>query len=264
MQRRTFLTSLIGTAALSSVIDDQGDAQTVSPEFYVWRQYVLRNGTQMRRLAEFVQNAAIPALNRLGSKPVGVFEVVAGIPTPTLFTLTPVASLERLATLDSSLEADEQFTKAGAAYIDAPATDMPYVRQEVSLLAAFPKTPHLDIPAATASKGPRLFELRTYQNPTEKAQRAKMRMFAEMGEIEIFKRVGLTPVFFSRTLIGPHMPSIVYMLVHENMTARDKSWGNFSSDPEWQKLRATPGYSDAEIVSNITTVFLRPAAYSQV
>lgn len=264
MERRTFLTSILGTAALSGAIADQAGGQTTSPEFYVWRQYVLRNGTEMRRLAEFVQNAAIPALNRLGHRPIGVFEVVAGVPTPTLFVLTPVASLDRLATLDSALEADEQFMKAGASYIDAPATDMPYVRQEVSLLAAFPKTPRLEIPAATAAKGPRLFELRTYENPTEKAQRAKMRMFSEMGEIEIFKRVGLAPVFFSRTLIGPRMPSIVYMLVHENMAGREKSWGNFSSDPEWQKLRATPGYSDADIVSNITTVFLRPSAYSQI
>ena len=264
MQRRTFLASVIGTAALSRVVADQADAQTASPEFYVWRQYVLRNGTQMRRLAEFMQNAAIPALNRLGHKPIGVFEVVAGVPTPTLFTLTPVASLDRLATLESALDADEQLMKAGAAYFDAPATDMPYVRQEASLLAAFPKMPRLEVPAATATKGPRLFELRTYENPTEKAQRAKMRMFAEMGEIDIFKRVGLTPVFFSRTIVGPHMPSIVYMLVHENMAGREKSWGNFSSDPEWQKLRATPGYSDADIVSNITTIFLRPAAYSQI
>ena len=50
----------------------------------------------------------------------------------------------------------------------------------------------------------------------------------------------------------------------ENMAGREKSWSSFSSDPEWQKLRATPGYSDADIVSNITTIFLRPAAYSQI
>jgi hypothetical protein len=189
---------------------------------------------------------------------------VAGVSTPTIFTLTPIASLDKLATLDSALEADEQFAKTAAAYMDAPATDVPYVRQEAALLAAFPKVPRLSVPAATAAKGPRLFELRIYENPTENAQHAKMRMFSEMGEIEIFKRVGLTPVFFSRTLIGPHMPSIVYMLVHENLAGREKSWGTFGADPEWQKLRATPGYSDADIVSNITAVFLRPAAYSQI
>ena len=124
--------------------------------------------------------------------------------------------------------------------------------------------PRLQVPAATAAKGPRLFELRTYENPSEKAQRAKMRMFGEMGEIDIFRRVGLTPVFFSRTMVGPHMPNITYMLVHENTAGREKSWSTFSSDPEWRKLAATPGYSDADIVSNITTVLLRPAAYSQI
>jgi hypothetical protein len=82
--------------------------------------------------------------------------------------------------------------------------------------------------------------------------------------VDIFRRCGLTPVFFSRTLVGPRMPSLVYMLVHENMAAREKSWDAFRNDPDWKKLPATPGYSDAEIVSNITTVFLRPTAYSQI
>jgi hypothetical protein len=218
----------------------------------------------MRRLADFVQNAAIPALNRLGHTPIGAFEVVTGVATPTLFLLTPCATLESLASLDERLEADADYARAGTAYIDAPATDAPYVRQEVSLLAAFAKMPRLQVPAATAARGPRLFELRTYENPSEKAQRAKMRMFGEMGEIEIFRRVGLTPVFFSRTIVGPHMPNITYMLVHENTAGREKSWSTFSSDPEWRKLAATPGYSDADIVSNITTVLLRPAAYSQI
>jgi hypothetical protein len=186
------------------------------------------------------------------------------VPSPTVFVLTPCPTLESLAALDARLDADTEYARAGAAYIDAPATDAPYVRMESSLLAAFPKMPRLQVPAATAAKGPRLFELRTYENPSEKAQRAKMRMFGEMGEIEIFRRVGLTPVFFSRTLVGPHMPNITYMLVHENTAGREKSWDNFRNDPEWKKLASTPGYADAEIVSNITTVLLRPSAYSQV
>jgi hypothetical protein len=92
----------------------------------------------------------------------------------------------------------------------------------------------------------------------------KMRMFTEMGEVDIFRRVGLTPVFFSRTVIGSRMPNLIYMLVHENLAGREKSWAAFGGDPEWKKLRSTPGYADAEIVSNITTIFLRPASYSQI
>ena len=240
MERRTFLTSVLGSAVVMSTAAKatagQGNSAQPSPEFYVWRQYVLRNGPQLRRVADFLQNAAIPALNRLGHKPIGAFEVVAGVPAPTVFLITPCSTLERLAALDAGLEADAEYTRAGAAYIDAPATDAPYVRQEVSLLAAFPKMPRIQVPAATAAKGPRLFELRTYENPSEKAQGAKMRMFSEMGEIEIFRRVGLTPVFFSRAIVGPHMPNITYMLVHENTAGREKSWDTFRTDPEWRKL----------------------------
>lgn len=267
MQRRAFLTSALGTtfmtAASAYLSADQNTGQT-TPEFYVWRQFIVRAGTQPQRLAEFLKNAAIPALNRLGHKPVGVFEVVAGVPSPSVFVLTPSPSLEKVAGVEASLERDTEFMRAAEAYFNAPATDPVYMRQEVSLLGAFPNVPRIEVPAATAGGGPRLFELRTYESHNERAHRMKVRMFAEMGEVDIFRRVGLTPVFFARTLIGARMPSLTYMLVHENMAAREKNWAAFGGDAEWKKLRSTAGYADAEIVSNITTVFLRPAAYSQI
>jgi len=239
-------------------------AQSAGPDFYLWRHYTLRGGTQPRRLAEYLQNAAVPALNRLGHKPIGVFEVVAGVPSPAVFLLIPGSSLASLGALDARLEQDEPYARAAAAYIDAPATDPAYIRQETSILGAFPKVPHIEIPAATAAKGPRLFELRTYESASEKGHRAKVRMFEELGEVEIFRRVGLTPVFFARTIAGPRMPNLVYMLVHDNLVARDKSWDAFRTSPDWKKVSATPGYADADIVSNITTVLLRPAAASQI
>ena len=170
----------------------------------------------------------------------------------------------RSPTKESLLDKDEAFARAAAAYVDAVATDPVYVRQEVSILTAFPQLPRIQVPAATAAKGPRLFELRTYESHNERAHRAKVKMFAELGEIEIFRRTGLTPVFFARTLAGPRVPNLIYMLVHENMAGREKSWDAFRTDPEWRKLSQTPGFTDPEIVSNITTVFLRPAAYSQI
>src|SRR5215471_3851842 len=266
MNRRTFLASSIGVPLMAKEAFGGASMQTSepAPEIHLWRQYILRTGTGPRRVADFLQNAAIPALNRLGHKPVGVFEGISGVPTPTIFTLTPFASFDEIGTLEARLDADKEFTSAGAAYLDAVATDVPYVRQQVELLLAFPKFPKIVVPAATATKGPRLFELRTYESPTERAHRAKVKMFSDMGEIEIFRRAGLTPVFFSRTFAGANMPSLTYMLVHDNMAARDKSWGAFSSDPDWRKLAATPGYTDPEIVSNITVAFLRPAAYSQI
>ena len=267
MERREFLSAALGApiAFAASGAQTQGPGgKSTAPEFYVWRQYIIRNGAQPQRLGEFLKNAAIPALNRLGHRPVGVFEVVAGVPAPSIFVLTPSPSLERVGAVDAGLEGDAEFMRAAEAYINAPAADPVYVRQELSLLAAFPNVPRLEVPAATATGGSRLFELRTYESHNERAHRAKMRMFTEMGEVDIFRRVGLTPVFFARTVVGPRMPNLVYMLVHENMAAREKAWGAFRTDPEWKKVSATPGFADAEIVSNITTVFLRPTAYSQI
>jgi hypothetical protein len=197
---------------------------TTRPEFYLWRQYTLRNGTAPRRLAEYFENAAIPALNRLGHSPIGVFTVFAGVPGPGVFVLTPLATLESLATLEARLDKDEQYVKSAAAYADVTAADPAYIRIESSLLSAFPRFPRVVVPAATAAKGPRLFELRTYESPSEKTHLMKVKMFSEMGEIEIFKRVGLTPVFFSRTLVGPRMPSLTYLLVYENLAARERNW----------------------------------------
>lgn len=267
MERRTFVTSVVGAAVLGGLTkaeEGQGTAAKGKPEFYVWRQYILRAGTGPRRLAEYLDKALIPTLNRLGHRPVGVFEAVVGVPSPTVFTLTPVASLESVGTLHADLQKDEAFAGAAAAYFDAVATDPVYVRQETSVLAAFSNVPRVEVPAATAAKGPRLFELRTYESHNERAHRLKVRMFAEMGEVDIFRRVGLNPVFFASTIAGPRMPNLTYMLVHENLATRQKSWEAFGGDADWKKLRSTPGYADAEIVSNITTVLLRPAGYSQI
>jgi hypothetical protein len=260
------MTSMFGTGLLAAAgaSAGQGGGSDAQPWLYTWRQYILRTGTQPRRLADFLQNAAIPALNRLGHTPIGVFEVLFGLPTPTVFVMTPFSSVDKLVALEASLDKDEDFARAGASYVDATATDPAYVRQEVSLLTAFPKFPRIEVPAAAAAKGPRIFELRTYESPSERAHRAKVKMFEELGEIEIFRKCGLTPVFFSRTLAGSRMPSLVYMLVYENMAARDKGWGAFRDNPDWKKLSTTPGYTDPEIVSNITSVLLRPAAYSQI
>jgi hypothetical protein len=45
---------------------------------------------------------------------------------------------------------------------------------------------------------------------------------------------------------------------------RDKAWAAFGQDPDWQRMRALPGLSDAEIVSNISNAILRPLAGSDI
>ena len=44
----------------------------------------------------------------------------------------------------------------------------------------------------------------------------------------------------------------------------DAAWKRFREDPEWLKLRATPGYTDADMMSNISDLVLTPTPYSQI
>jgi hypothetical protein len=252
----------LSTSAAAAI--GQTTATSDAPEFYAWQHYILRSGTQQARLADFLQNAAVPALNRLGHQPIGVFEAVSGPISPSVFVLVPMRSLDAFASMEANLQKDGAFMKAAATYLDAPPTDPVYERRETSLLAAFARMPKVQIPAQTAEKRPRIFELRTYESHSEKAHLAKVRMFEELGEMEIFKRVGLKAVFFSHTIAGPRMPSLTYMLVYDNLADREKTWAAFGADPEWKKLSGMAGYSNADIVSNITSVYLRPAAYSQI
>lgn len=268
MKRRSFLKSTLAAtsvAGLAPMVTSQA-AETGGQrarEFYELRMYHLRRGPKQKLFDDFYREAALPAWNRVGVAPVGVFNVMVGPDSPTMYVLLTHKSMEAMATATDRVRSDAEYQKAGAEFINATPSDPTYVRVESSLLAAFEGMPKLEVPAAAAEKKPRLFELRTYESHSKKANKKKIEMFNK-GEIAIFRRTGLQPVFFGETLVGTKMPNLTYMLVFENMAGRDKAWGTFVSDPEWKKLSTTPGYTDPEIVTNISNVFLRPAPYSQI
>lgn len=268
MNRRNFLrtsAAAVGTLALGHSLPTRAAETIARPdrEFYELRLYHLRRGPMQRRFDEFYRDAAIPAMNRAGISPVGVFSVATGPDSPTMYVLIPHQSAESFSTATDRVRADAEYQKAGAAFINAPATDPSYVRVESSFMVAFDSIPKLELSPLSKEKRPRLFELRTYESHSKKANKKKIEMF-NVGEIAIFRRLGITPVFFGETIIGPKMPNLTYLVVFADMPEHDKAWAGFGADPEWQKLRSQPGYADAEIVSNISNVFLRPVAYSQI
>jgi len=266
MKRRAFLKSSItaaGVGTLAGAFDAAAADAPTAREYYELRLYHLRRGPKQKLFDDFYKDAAIPALNRAGVGPVGVFSVMTGPDSPTMYVLMPHKSLESFAAANEAVRADAEYQKAGEAFINAPPTDPSYIRVESSLMVAFTGIPKLEVPAGAAGNKPRMFELRTYENHSKKANKKKVEMFNN-GEIGIFRRLGLQPVFFGETLIGTKLPNLTYMLVFDNMAAHDKNWGAFGSDPEWKKLSTTPGYTDPEIVTNISNVFLRPTAYSQI
>ncbi len=264
MKRREFLTGAIGTSAALPTIAGMNSLAAAAEgddgkrEYFEMRRYYLHVGSKKNFLGDFLRKVGIPAMNRIGIKPVGVFSAIYGPNSPTLYVLLVHKSLDSVVSSASLLMADKEYLKAGTDFINAPLSEPTYVRMESSLMVAFKDMPRLEVP----EKGGRIFELRTYESHSIKAAKKKIEMFNEGGEIAIFKKTGLQPVFFGETLIGPQMPNLTYMLVFDNMADRDKKWGIFSADPDWKKLRANPAYTDT--VSNVTDIILRPESYSQI
>lgn len=257
MNRREFLAAGIGgTAGFGSVASGMAASDQGQREYFEMRRYRTLNRAKTGVLANFLRAVGIPAMNRIGIKRVGVFNVMYGENEPTLYVLLVHQSLESVAQASARLLEDGEFRRSD--FVQTSSAEPGYVRYESSLMVAFKNMPKLAVPEKKA----RIFELRTYESHSIEAAKKKIEMFNEGGEIAIFHKTGLQPVFFGETIIGPNLPNLTYMLVFDDLTHRDKQWGVFGSDPGWKKLRADPAYADT--VSNITDIILRPMPYSQI
>jgi len=231
-------------------------------EYFEFRQYRLHTGSKKNLLGNFLRKVGIPAMNRIGIGPVGVFNAVYGPSSPTLYVMLVHKSLDSVANSSERLLADDKYRKDGADFVNASLSDTAYVRVESSLMVAFKDMPQLSVPKQKLENRSRIFELRTYESHSIKASKKKIEMFNEGGEIAVFNETGLSPVFFGETIVGPQMPNLTYMLVFDNLTDRDAKWKVFGGSPAWKKLRSDPQYRDT--VSNITDIILRPTGYSQI
>jgi hypothetical protein len=227
------------------------------------RRYNLMSGPQLKLTENYFGNALVPALSRMGLGPVGALKLDIGQETPAYYLIVPGPSVESLATLDLKLAEDENFLQAAAPFWNATATSPSFQRVEISLLAAFAGWPKLTPPAASASKGKRMFQLRTYESPSNGDHVRKVEMF-HSGEFEIFLNAGFHPVFFGDTLIGSRMPNLTYMLSFTDTAELEAKWDVFRNDPAWKKLSTSPRFAFDQIVSNISNLMLSPLDCSQV
>src|SRR4051794_30438100 len=102
MNRRNFLK----TSAAASVFGGLGlsAAQPGTPqEYYELRVYRLAPGVDRGLLDTYLEKAAIPALNRLGSKSVGAFIDSEAKEDLSLYLLIPYSSLESYAQVTAKL-----------------------------------------------------------------------------------------------------------------------------------------------------------------
>lgn len=264
MQRRRFLQSSLSASALA-LAASEGQAQDsgAAREYYELRQYKLGNGLQTKLTNQYLEHALLPALNRMGMKNVGAFDLYLGPETPTIYLLIPSNSLDALVNAESKLAQDDEYQKAGEAFLKAPAKEPAYNRVESQLLVAFSGHPKLTVPPVTAQHGSRVFQLRTYESPNNTDHRIKVDMFHH-GEFEYFEKAGFWQVFYGDALIGPRMPHLTYMLSFPDLAELKTKWSAFSNNPDWKKLSSNPTYSFEGIVSNIDSLILNPTSYSQI
>jgi hypothetical protein len=257
MTRRRFTAASAGTLLAAQAQDK------ASPAIFELRYFYLRNTleNQAQRTNEFLEKAHLPALARSGATATAVFNGNIGQDTPCVLVLSQYPTVAAWEQAQAKLAADQSFTTAADKFHSLPG--LGYVRMKTSLLRAFRTVPSIEIPKQEKDRAPRVFELRTYESNNPATLARKIGMF-DNGEVAIFRRLNMTPVFFGETILGDHMPNLTYMLCYDSLAMREKVWNDFRKDPEWAKLSGTPGLSNAEIVSNISVSLLSPAAYSAI
>jgi hypothetical protein len=263
MERRHFLAASVAASAvgIAGNVGAEAGGMAANREFYQIRRYSLLSGPQTKLTESYFSDALIPAVGRVGMGPVGAFRVDIGPETPVYYVLIPGASLQALAELDLRLVEDAAFLKAADPFWNATAVAPAFQRVESSLLAAFAGWPKLTASAAT--KGKRIFQLRTYESPSNGDHVRKVEMF-HSGEFEIFLKAGFHPVFFGDTLVGSRMPNLTYMLSFADQAELDAKWNLFRDDPDWRKLSTSPRFASDQIVTNITNLILSPLGCSQI
>src|SRR5438105_14351881 len=135
MKRREFIkgsvaASTIAAAGLEELTSSAAERKPGgAQEYYELRAYRLKPGASHSSLDAFLEKAAIPAFNRLGSKPIGVFVQqerkgnAAGteVRDPnTVLVLIPFPSLDSFATAAARLHGAAECHKAGAEYLHLP------------------------------------------------------------------------------------------------------------------------------------------------
>jgi hypothetical protein len=262
MNRRGFLHSAVSAALTSgAAVSAQSVGVAEGTDYLEVRTYFPR-GDGLPVLEGYLGDAFLPACTRAGVGPVGVMKERAADGSETVFVFIVHRSLAGMALVTpQALEKDAQHQEAAKGYAELSPEAAAYERYEVSVLQGLDVMPKFS--AFILPGSPRMFNLRVYESHNERAHLKKVEMF-RIGELEIFKRVGLNPCFFGHAVAGGRMPNLTYLLEFADEEARAKAWSRFREDAEWKRLKGKEGFADREIVSKITNRILIPTPYSQM
>lgn len=268
MKPANYLLILLGVFLLhgcdTSAPGESAEATPEAParEFYQLKTYNFDTDEQVQMTDQYLAEAFLPGLKRLGIGPVGVFKPrpEEGDTVRKTLVLIPFSTLEAFRTHEEKLLQDQAYLTAGDAYLNAPHDQPPYQRIESVILQAFSDMPDMYAPEFDTPRADRVYELRSYESATEADYRNKVDMFNAGGEVALFDKLEFNAVFYGEVLSGAQMPNLMYMTTFADQASRDAHWQAFREAPEWLELKARPEYQNN--VSHSDIYFLYPTEYS--
>ena len=220
-------------------------------EFYKLIVYHFSTASQEKALDSFIVHQYLPALHRNGFDKVGVFKPITNDTAidKQLMVLIGTTNINKLVNpIQWGLNENSSFKEPL------------YNRYEHFLLRAFKGMPIMKVPTNTKLKAERIYELRSYESPTEEKYLNKVHMFNEGGEIKLFDELQFNAVFYADVLFGSRMPNLMYMTSFDNIDSRNAHWKAFVESATWKKLSAMPFYQNN--MSALHSQLMRSTPYS--
>jgi hypothetical protein len=242
--------------------EESSNETSTERKYFQLKVYSFDSEAQVQIVDEYLRDAFLPGVKGAGINEVGVFKRRPSETDSTLktYVLLPFQTLDQFHKLEDRLLKDETYLDVGNDYLNAAHDRAPYARMESILMYAFSDFPGLGIPDLDSPRSERVYELRSYESPTEAYYRNKVDMFNAGGEVKLFDRLEFNAVFYGEVISGAKMPNLMYMTTFANQESRDQHWKAFVDAPEWKELIGMEKYKNN--VSHIDIDFLYPTEYS--
>ena len=239
MKRREFLASAavasVAAATAPNSLSGAADTGAGNREFYQLRRYQLARGPQLKLADDYFRLALVPALNRMGLTPVGVFNLTIGPDTPAMYVLIPSSTVDALSSIENRLAQDAEYAKSGTDFLKAPAKEPAFHEVEISLMQAFENMPKLKVPRA-----PRTIA-RGFSSCGHTKARAKS-CTKKSGNVQLLRNGAAGAIQHGSRVLwrhdrGARMPNLTYMLAFDNLADREKKFLAFN-DSDWMESAA--------------------------
>src|SRR6056297_1225495 len=148
MIRYTLLFCLFAMTLMTTAATD-ARADSGPREFYEIRSYVLNEGASAEAIDGYLKEALIPALQRHGAGPVGVFSNSENDETGStrVIVAIPFDNAAAAAEAQQKLKSDSVYQQAAEQHMSLARNEIPYRRVESELLVAMQCMPQLKVPS---------------------------------------------------------------------------------------------------------------------